>query len=350
MTSELLIEPSVSRASSSEFTPLQKAILLTVHYRDLFSHALTIGELKKYLLLLPLSTDSLEPALARLQASHLSRVGDYVTWKGREWLVAERRKRWAASEQLWPKALRYGRLVQRIPFLRMAGVSGSLAVDHAREDRDDIDLFCIAEPHRVWIVMFFLKALQACSLRLGMPFLCANTCLAQDRLNIASQNLYMAHQIAHVVPMWGEDVYNQFLQKNQWVKRFLPNAFGEQRSRPIRGCRSRLIECGERLLPNWIGDHLNTGICRAAVRKAGRFYRATHTDDALHEARNPTRYMLPGLGYTGNIFRRFIDGHPSRFANILSTEEMEAAFGCDQNVFFDLRLDTLFRSKYEHRG
>ena len=87
---------------------------------------------------------------------------------------------------------------------------------------------------------------------------------------------------------------------------------------------------------------------RAGVRKAARFYRSTHTDAMLREARNSERYMLPGLGYTGAIFRRFIDGHTARFANVCSRTELEAAFGCSSQVFVDPRLDDGFQRKYEN--
>lgn len=345
MNSALLIDPpaAVSRRS---LTPVEKAVLLTVHYRDLFRHPLTLNELHKYLILTSANLSDVEIAVENLERTHLSRIGEYITWRGRELLAEERRTRLRASAQIWPKALAYGRFIRKIPFIRMAGVTGSLAVNHAREDRDDIDVFCIAEPNRVWLVMLALKALYAYTHHVGgICYVCPNTCLAEDQLEITTHNLYMAHQIVHIVPMWGEGLYAEFLRHNEWVARFLPNAYAEQRKITTQADRHR--HWSEKLLPRHIGDRLNTSICRAGVRKASRFYRATHTDEMLHEARTPHRYMLPGLGYTGNIYRRFMHGHASRFANVFSREEMEAAFGCDNNIFFDMRLDRGFAWKYE---
>ena len=348
MANELLVHCVRERTIS--LSPLAKAILLTVHYRDLFCHALTIEELRNYLVLLPGENGAIDEALETLLESHLSRCGDYITWKGREGLVDERRARLAASARLWTRAQQYAPVIRRIPFVRMAGISGSLAVNHAGEGSDDIDLFCIAHPNRVWVAMLYLKLLALYSQRVdGNAALCPNTCLAEDQLQITAQNLYMAHQMVQVVPLWGDDVYAKFLRRNAWVARFLPNAYAGRLAAPIVASDSRQQRWGERLIPNSLGSGLNTCICRAGVRKAARFYRRTHTDAMLRDARNPQRYMLPGLGYTGAILRRFMEGHATRFAGILSRAEMEAAFGCGGGMFVDPRLDQLFRSKYEGR-
>src|SRR5262245_43159613 len=103
MRNQLLIGRVAAGELHGETSSLEQAVLLTVHYRDLFCHALTIDELKKYLLFVVADDDSLEAAVDHLRGRHLSRIGEYVTWKGREWLVQERRKRLAASEHLWPQ-------------------------------------------------------------------------------------------------------------------------------------------------------------------------------------------------------------------------------------------------------
>ena len=353
--SDSVVIDSVPETARQRFTALEKAVLLTVHYRDLFQHPLTDGELHKFLLLVPAEMDEVQAAVHKLQRTHLSRVGEYITWKGRECVIDERRARLRTSARVWPKARAYGGIMRQIPFLRMAGISGSLAVNHVSEDRDDIDVFCIAEPNRVWLAMLLLKILYAYSRRVGgMRYVCPNTCLASDRLEITTQNLYMAHQIVHVVPMWGEELYAKFLRRNRWVARFLPNAYAQQLSSPNAAVSRQstaifFSHWSERFVPCAVADRLNTSICRAGVRKASAFYRASHTDKMLHDARNPHRYMIPGLGYTGTIYRRFMDGHASRFADVLSREEMDTAFGQGNDFFFDSRLDGLFRSKYENR-
>src|SRR5688572_19897278 len=88
MSSELLTKPALCQRW--HFTPLEKAVLLTVHYRDLFRHPLTVEELRKYLVLAPVDAAVLDEALGNLMQTHLSRSGDYIVWKGRENIVEER--------------------------------------------------------------------------------------------------------------------------------------------------------------------------------------------------------------------------------------------------------------------
>src|SRR5687767_579111 len=98
-----------AREESTSLTPLSKAILLTVHYRDLFRHALTVEELRVSLVRARAENGAIEHALEGLLETHLSRRGNYVTWKGQEELVGERQTRMAASTRLWTKARNYAR-------------------------------------------------------------------------------------------------------------------------------------------------------------------------------------------------------------------------------------------------
>src|SRR5438445_12750199 len=70
--------------------------------------------------------------------------------KGRIQLANIRRQRLAASAGLWPVAKRYGAQIARLPFVRLVGVTGALAMDNARRD-DAIDLFILAHPGRLWL-------------------------------------------------------------------------------------------------------------------------------------------------------------------------------------------------------
>src|SRR5213593_3845311 len=102
---------------SSRLTELQKAILLTVHYRDVFRHALSEQELHTYLIGRADPRDALWPALQGLPPHYLSITNGLITWRGQEHLARERQRRLTISATLWQRARSYGRLIQRIPFV-----------------------------------------------------------------------------------------------------------------------------------------------------------------------------------------------------------------------------------------
>ena len=88
---------------------------------------------------------STSPTLADL----LSRNGRYITLAGRESAIETRRHRAAVSSAYWGRAVRYGRLIGGMPFVRMVAVTGALAMDNLADE--DIDYLIVTEPGRLWL-------------------------------------------------------------------------------------------------------------------------------------------------------------------------------------------------------
>src|SRR5689334_17416286 len=208
-----------ARATDRE---VERAVLLTVHYRDLFSCAPTLDQLQTYLIGCAAGAGQVRAAVGRLEGRFVVVQNGRVMWPGRESLIQEARDREAASRDLWPRARRIGWWLRAVPFVRMAAVTGSLSMNHAGREHD-IDLLCIAAPGRVWLVAAWLRALHLCARRLSTVDLCANCILDETDLGVRHQNLYLAHQIAHLKPLWGREAHQRFLAASRWVDRFLPN-------------------------------------------------------------------------------------------------------------------------------
>ena len=48
--------------------------------------------------------------------------------------------------------------------------------------------------------------------------------LDEAYLKISSQNLYTAHEIAQMKPLWDRDkTYSRLIEANRWIKKYLPN-------------------------------------------------------------------------------------------------------------------------------
>lgn len=345
-TAEELV-PSSSDGGPVSDREVEKAVLLTIHYRDLFSCAPTLDQLHTYLIGCAAGAAQVRSAVRRLEGRCTVLRHGRVMWPGRETLANEAREREAASRVLWRRAQWIGRWLRAVPFVRMAAVTGSLAMNHAGRDHD-VDLLCIAARGRVWVVVAWLRALHFVLRRVSGVDLCANCVLDESDLSVRHQNLYLAHQIAHLKPLWGREAHRQFLSANGWVDRFLPNAGGIWSGSKILPGPSPFRQVAEWPLPAGLADALNRRIFQHGWWRALAFYQPTHSPEVIAEARNATRYMLPGLGYGPSVYRRFLEGHP-RLSGTVTRAELEAAFGAGHDESLqksDPRLDAILARRY----
>lgn len=206
--------------------PTEAAILQTILYADVFHFPLTEPEIHHFLIApQPITAHAVHHTLTH--SPHLQQVlcyqAPYFVLKGREALIDRRQTREQFTTALLPLARRYAAWVARVPFVRMVALTGALAVRNPAADNDDIDLFIIVEPGRVWLARAFVVGLVHLS-RLRGVALCPNYFLAADCLEQNRQTLFMAREISQMTPFYGEAVYGDFLQANTWRRSHQPNA------------------------------------------------------------------------------------------------------------------------------
>ncbi len=126
--------------SAANLLPLERSILQAVSYADVFDFPLTAGEIHYFLVGLAAAKPEVQLILDsdRLLPGHLERHKDLFTLPGRTSIVEKRQRRAAASARIWPSAIKYGRLIAQIPFVRMVAVTGALAINNAVLN-DDMD-------------------------------------------------------------------------------------------------------------------------------------------------------------------------------------------------------------------
>lgn len=213
----------IMNASRAE---IEQAIINTVSYVDAFDYPLTLAEIHRYLISLPLPLSTVYHALKKstLVPHRLRRLGNYYMLPGRDGVVATRQHRQTSAERLWPEAITYGRLLARLPFVRMVGVTGSLAVNNVGP-AEDIDYMIVTADDRLWVCRAFVILLVRWAARRAIT-LCPNYFLAESALLLRTQNLYTAHELTQMVPLFGLPVYETMRRLNTWTDRFLPNAQG----------------------------------------------------------------------------------------------------------------------------
>lgn len=205
---------------------LERAILETLAYSDIFEYPLRLKELHRYL---PMRAD-IEQVSSALTALH-GRVGmqnDYYFLTGREEIVEIRKQREARSQDLLPRAFNYGRVLGSLPFVRMVALTGSLAVLNISKNAD-FDYMLVTAPGRLWTARAFALLINRIARLFGYE-LCPNLIVSETALEWPLYDLYSARELCQMIPITGMDIYQKLIEANEWAKDFLPNAFLESGS------------------------------------------------------------------------------------------------------------------------
>ena len=257
-------------SASFDQQALERSILKTILYSDLFEYPLTPDEIAHYLVGMSSSADRVQASLAGpiWLDGQITRVGSYITTRGREALVKRRLDRALSSDRLWRRARRFVRVLGCLPFVRMVGVTGALAM-HNSADGDDIDVLIVTARDRVWLT----RALSVLLVYIGKFFgdtLCPNYVISENALALEARTLFVAHEFIQMVPVYGLAVYDRMRAANCWINPLLPNATRPYRAEPeLRpGMIGRAIKrLGEWLLSGRIGDLLEAWEMQRKLRK-----------------------------------------------------------------------------------
>lgn len=250
-------------------TPMEDAVLSTLAYFAQFRRALTLSELHQYLWQKDIFHDAILDVVRRMPETifvgnlhneplyGISKDSIEVT-KTRQGLLAERRE----------IALKIGRVLQKVPGIKAGIVMNGLAMQTIRAS-SDLDVLVIVEPGHLYsarsIAMLHLdwRGLSK-SKRESSGRACLGYWLDSDHLSVKkyqTEPRTAAYWIATMVPLFGLEYYQKFINKNSWVKNDLPNW------EPHEMAHLDEIENRESRIHNF-----------------GRFYRYKTMEDWLHKA------------------------------------------------------------------
>src|SRR5215218_10463103 len=137
------------------------------------------------------SRESVHAEPERLAPGRLTRRNGLYMLRGRDGLVETRRRRAADAARLWPEAVRYGRLLAELPFVRMVAVTGSLTRDNVTSG-GDIDYLLVTAAGRVWVGRGLAGVVRRAVRRRG-THLCPNYVLSEQALMVGDRNLFTAN-------------------------------------------------------------------------------------------------------------------------------------------------------------
>jgi len=257
---------------------LSEAIVEALAYSDVFDYPLTVEQIHRYLVRVPATSAQVEATLTDNPwlAERIERHGDLFSLRGRPTAVALRRERAAYAEMLWRPARLLAELVAHLPFVRMVAIIGSLTMDNVRSPKDDVDMFVVTEPGRVWLtrtLIIFLVRLAA----LFRLELCPNYILSSRRLAMPPDDIFTARELTQMIPLYGRHTFADLLSANCWLENYLPNAvLRDERLRDL-GPVDRIVQrLAEWPLSGRLGDHLE---CVMQNRKVADLRRQAATAD-----------------------------------------------------------------------
>ena len=198
---------------------LRRAVLEALAYSDIFEFPLRLEEIHRYLPLRA-SVEQVEDALRSLDRQVGTQAGYYFL-TGRAASVEIRSQREHYSRTLLPLALKYGRLLGSLPFIRMVALTGSLAVMNVSKNVD-FDYMLVTVPGRLWTGRAFALLFNRITKIFGYT-LCPNLIVAETALEWPGHDLYSARELYQMIPITGMDVYHKLMNANAWAKEFLPN-------------------------------------------------------------------------------------------------------------------------------
>lgn len=233
---------------------IEKTILWTLHYFDIFDQPLTSFEIWKYLWRPHLPPPSFEQFQNELQnlvtASKIAVQDGFYFLVGREKIILLRKEHFKISKKKLDKARFLVKFFKHIPYLRGIFVCNRVAGSMASVD-SDIDLFIIVQEGRLWTVRFltalFLKIFGLRpSKKQSRDKFCLSFYVASDNLTLQNclleeksgwPDVHFIYWLADFLPLYdevcvstelvevhqGTSAIGQFIQANGWIEQYLPN-------------------------------------------------------------------------------------------------------------------------------
>lgn len=219
---------------------ISKNILATVTYYDCLEYPLTSFEVWKYLLQVANSEQaevesgkdfSLAEVRRELSGGSLLRYVDerngFYFLRGRSELPEKRIKNNKISVRKIKRLRRIVWLLRFVPYVRMIGVTGRLAMKNAAVS-SDWDLLIVLKAGKIWTGRTLVTlAAQIIGKRRYRNHIkdrvCLNYFITEESLEIATKDMFSAHEYFFMFPVFGQGVYEKFQLKNKWIKKFRPN-------------------------------------------------------------------------------------------------------------------------------
>jgi len=218
-----------------------KAIKETLSYRAVFKYPMSFYQLATFLISKrKFGYKFFSKSLRRLVKKKTigTKGGKYYLplIKPHSWNIRDKQ-----TKSLFVELAHVCNLFEAIPWIKLAAVTGALAMNNAEKD-DDIDIFIITKKNRAWLTRGFVALLLSIHNKYAKGKnnkrkLCCSLFIDETKLawNKGGRDLYIAHEIISIHPFINRNnMYFKFMKENTWALKYFPHykiSFGENNIR-----------------------------------------------------------------------------------------------------------------------
>jgi hypothetical protein len=171
---------------------------------------------------------------------------------------------------------------------------------------DDLDYLIVTKPGRVWLSRLFAVALVRWVRGCGYT-ICPNYVVAEDALVQQRRDLFIAHEVTQMVPIFGRQVYDEMRRQNDWSSDYLPNAVNayytiDEHSSGMFWMSIKGL--AEILLGGVVGDQLEAWEHRRKVRRFHQEKRADSSEAQLDRSQVKGHFDDFGLKVLNKYYGR----------------------------------------------
>lgn len=252
---------------------LDKSILATIAYYDIFDFPLTREEVFTYLsarnqpdLDFRFSQDEVDLCLKALVGKKtIDHIDGFYALPQREHLVPLRLKKQKIAVGKIKKAVRAAKILAAIPYIRAVYASGSLAMLNTNYE-SDLDVFIIVKCGRIWtarflatLVMNILGMRRKPNHKISPDRVCLNHYITDSSLGIPYHGVFAAHNYANMLPLYlaDESINENFKKANHWIFSYLARWQTDKKYLQKQNWALRLCKkSSETMLNTTLGDTL----------------------------------------------------------------------------------------------
>lgn len=205
---------------------MEKSIISTIAFFDLFNKPLGVDEIWQYLNI-KCEKNEVENALNKCD-KYLSKKNGLYFLKNREVIVDDLNKQIKLSKEKLEIVQRAVKKLRYINGVRMVALCNNIFY----KKESDVDVFIVTSAGRIWLTRFLVTLVVHLMgiRRYGFKIadrICLSFYVSEDNLNLKNIGLdydpYFYYWLALLLPVYDNNTYDNFWQANHWIEKFLPN-------------------------------------------------------------------------------------------------------------------------------